>query len=130
MRLASFQPQPGNEALLVTLVLLKGDAGGLVSNVSRWLEQMGEPRPTETEVQTFLDAAEVFTSTGHFKGLVIDLSAWVNRQDGARPAILAAVLTVGPDSLFVKMSGPTDLVRGQKAAFMGLCRSLQPEVSP
>lgn len=125
MRLATFYPFPGDDSVLCTLVPLKGHAGGLFSNVVRWLEQMGESAPPEAELKAFLDGQETFTSSGNLPVVVVDLSTWVTNRDEARGVILAAVVTLGEDSLFVKMSGPFARVTAGRAAFIQLCRSLR-----
>jgi len=125
LRLAAFNPLPGDDTLQCTIVPLKGNAGGLQSNTARWLEQMGESVPDEAALDRFLKTQEQFESIGAFSVQIVDLSAWGKKNNEQRLVILAAIITVGEDSLFVKLIGPYSLLLPQKEAFLQLCRSIR-----
>lgn len=128
MRLVSFSLGDGRESGLCTIVPLKGDAGGVRANVERWLQQAGIPMPAAGELDRFIAAAEQFRSRGDLPVLLLDLAGL--RSGAPAPgadSIVAAVITLRENTLFVKMSGPHRLLQQEKERFRALCRSLRLE---
>ncbi len=124
-----------------SIALLGGTGGGLEANVDRWRKQVGQPplKPEEIEqlpkVSILGQPATLVEAEGTFTGM----------GDGApRPnwKLLGAILEldVGQQqaTVFVKLTGPKDLLDAEKAHFAELCESIKvagheeqpPEESP
>ena len=94
--------------------LLGGAAGGLLANVNRWREQVGMPPIDDAQLREDLRPIEVAGSPAHLVELV-----------GSESATVGVILEQGSQSWFFKMTGPSDVVVGQKAAFESLVRSVR-----
>jgi hypothetical protein len=120
MRLASFAPE-GTTDTEVYITVLAGSGGGLRPNLDRWRDQMGLPAMSEAEFggllrEKILGTEAVFcTFEGSFTGM------------GGAPRenwmLLGMALDRGGDSVFVKMTGPADVVRGEQDRFRAFCES-------
>lgn len=120
MRLVTLAPDSDPEAQCYVIVL-PGDGGGLVANVNRWLGEVQAPQldaaavaalPT---VKVFGRDATLVEGTGDYSG-----------QNGQRKnaGLLGVICSVPQSTLFVKMVGPVDVVRAEKARFIEFCESL------
>jgi hypothetical protein len=105
------------------LSAMPGKAGGLEANVNRWRTQMGLPAFTPEELQKlptkkFLNRDSTFvTFDGDFKA--------VGAAEAAKGYRLLGVVQVAPEfTLFVKMTGPKELVEKNLAAFDQFCESI------
>jgi hypothetical protein len=103
--------------------ILSGDGGGLASNVNRWRDQAGLERISEEavadlpKVEVLGSPATLVEAVGSFQGM-----------DGVRKEghmVLGAIRLMDDHALFIKMTGPTDAVRGEKDRFLEFCRSLK-----
>jgi hypothetical protein len=122
LRLAAFTIKSGDKESICTIIPLKGEAGGLKANVTRWLGQItGTMKPNENTVEKLLTAQEKFLSKGQFPVVLIDFTpVAVNPTD---KSILAGVLTVQGNSIFIKMTGQKSHLIENKAKFKALCQS-------
>ena len=106
------------------LVALPGEAGGTVANVNRWRKQMGQPELSADEIaalpkmEFFGPGATRVDITGSFAGMGPQGDA----KDGFR--LLGAIKATDQFTLFVKMTGPTDLVSANVTQFDAFCASL------
>lgn len=113
----------GNPDAECYMAVLSGTGGGLVSNVDRWRKQMGlEPlRPGEIDALPEIDVAgapaKVLELSGSYAGMGAE----------ARPGwkLLGAVQVRANGSLFVKMTGPAEVVDAERDAFFAFCESLR-----
>jgi hypothetical protein len=105
------------------LVVLPGQAGGLVPNINRWQGQMGLDPLSEEEVEAlpralFLgEEAYLLQADGDYVGM-----------DGVPHTdmtMLAMLLMREDDSLFLKMTGPETEVVAQREAFLKLASTLE-----
>jgi len=121
-RLATFTVKSADRESVCTIIPLQGEAGGLKANVTRWLGQIsGTMNPNENTVEQLLKAKETFLTKGQFPAVLIDFTPVTpNPTD---KSILAGVLTVQGNSVFVKMSGPKSHLIENKAKFKALCQS-------
>lgn len=121
-RLAAFTVKSGDIESICTIIPLQGEAGGLKANVTRWLGQITGPmRPNENTVEKLLKAKETFLTKGQFPAVLIDFTPVTpNPTD---KSILAGVLTVQGNSIFIKMTGQKSHLRENKPKFKGLCQS-------
>ncbi len=125
MRLATFRATNSQGSIECSIVSLAGQAGGLESNVVRWMNQIQAPVPDAGELKAFLDGQERLSTSDGKQLLLIDLTQLQDPPKTDAPAIIGAVLDLAETQVFVKMTGPRQAVIGEKARFVELCRSLQ-----
>jgi hypothetical protein len=103
---------------------MPGPAGGLAANLNRWRTQMGQSPLSEDEIeklprQPFLGAeAYSITIDGDFKGVGAETA-----KTGYR--LIGLIHPASEVTLFVKMTGPKDLVEKNTAAFEAFCGSVK-----
>jgi len=121
-RLAAFTVKSADRESVCTIIPLQGEAGGLKANVTRWLGQVsGSMSPDENTVEKLLKAQETFLTKGQFPAVLIDFTTVTpNPTD---KSILAGVLTVQGNSIFIKMTGPKSHLIENKTKFKALCQS-------
>ena len=99
----------------VSLVILPGQAGGLLRNVNQWRDQLGLPNLDEAAFEK--TAQWLTTPVG--PGAVIDLTGLA---PGADPAFdgrtVAVVVELAMQTWIFKMRGNAELVAGQREAFL------------
>lgn len=105
------------------LSAIPGQAGGLEANVNRWRTQMGLAAMTAEELtqlpkKTFLGREATFISMdGDFKSM--------GAQEANKGYRMLGLVQAAPEfTLFVKMTGPKDLVAKNEAAFEQFCQSI------
>jgi hypothetical protein len=121
-RLAAFTIKSGEIESICTIIPLQGEAGGLKANVTRWLGQITDSMPPdENTVEKLLNAQEKFLTKGQFPAVLIDFTPVTpNPTD---KSILAGILTVQGNSIFIKMTGQKSHLIENKAKFKALCQS-------
>lgn len=122
MRLASFTLPEAPEEMLVTLIALSGPAGGLSSNVGRWLGQVNVVR-TQNELDSLVEALPRFTTPAGIDGVWVDFNPFVAPE---ADSVKAAILTVGGSTVFVKMTGSASVLEQQEERLRSLADSIQP----
>lgn len=107
---------------------LGGGGGGLAANVNRWRKQMGLDETDQAAVEAmptklmFGQSATYVSLDGNFSGMGSDA------KDNYR--LLGLILTAGDGALFVKMTGPKDLVAANTDHFDTFCQSLSVADAP
>jgi len=122
MRLVTFAPS-GSEKTECYVTVLSGDGGGLDANLNRWREQMGLGPLSATDIAA-LPKVEVL---GRPSTLIEVEGAFTGMGGGdamGDAMLLGLVCELGDRSVYVKMTGPTEEVRREKANFVAFCRSL------
>lgn len=121
---AGWKEGPAKQMRLVTLVpadktgvecyvtVLQGTGGGLEANVNRWRGQLG---------QTPLSAAEVAALT---VVPVLGRDARFVEIEGGGSGLLGLVCELGAQTVFVKMTGPVEVLRAERERFLAFCKSL------
>lgn len=104
---------------------LPGAGGGLVANVNRWRGQMGLEPMTEAEIVA-LPKKPMFGLQGTF----VDVTGTFSGMGGG-PArdnyrMLGVIVSSDAGAVFVKLTGPAELVAANQAKFDAFCASLQP----
>lgn len=106
------------------LAALPGPAGGLAANINRWRAQMGAAPLSDEEIEklprkNFLGGPAYFVSVeGEFKGMGDAASAKKGYQ-------LYGLIHQAPElTLFIKMTGPKELLEKNSAAFDAFCQSV------
>lgn len=107
--------------------LMPGPAGGLEANVNRWRTQMGQTPYTADEIaklakKPFFNRDATFIAfDGDFKGFGAEQA-----KTGYR--LLGLIHSAEQATIFVKLTGPKDLVEQQSAAFDAFCQSIKPNL--
>ncbi len=117
--LAAFRAGKGNRVADVTISPLPGAAGGVVFNVQRWREKVGLKRGSEEEARR--DIRDI--TVDGIKSAFVELTG--PEIQGHSLAITGVIVPRDDFSWFLKMSGPADVVREQKAAFETFVRSVR-----
>src|SRR5437867_3517246 len=120
MRLASFRVngQDGKQAD-VSIVPLRGMAGGDLANVNRWRDQVGQSAITE---EALIKLAQPVEAAGQPAQLYEQAGKIPNSDEPAR--ILGVIQHRGDTAWFFKMSGDDQLVARQKPIFIEFLKSL------
>lgn len=126
MRLASFTVGSGGQTGLCTLVELGGDAGGLDANIRRWIKQLDLAVPGPEAWEAFIQQQSPLTTAGGLSGMIVDLTT-LGSPAADRPSMMAAMFSGSGSTVFVKLTGPVALLRGEQERFAALCRSLRRE---
>ena len=114
MRVASFTTSGKGDA---SIVVLGGDAGGLVANVNRWRGQIGLAPESEEAIQA---GAKVATGpNGKFQWFKL-----VGTTNGGG-SILAAIIAKPGKSIFVKLTGAQTVLKANEQKFLNLCKSIR-----
>ena len=120
MREVTFTVGAGGECYVARLL---GSAGGLRGNLDRWRGQIGREALTDAE----FEALERVLMLGQ-EVPVLSEEGTISGMDG-KPLPDQALLRVAcirdHDSLFVKFTGPAELVRAEHANFLAFVRSLR-----
>jgi len=127
MRLATFSSGTGDDAILCTIVPLKGEAGGLQANVIRWLGQLKIQLQSEVELQKFLDSRTTFATKGNFPADLVDFTSLSPKPDDI--SMMVGIVKISDTTLFIKMSGKKELLAKNRVALEFLCRSIHVEAA-
>jgi hypothetical protein len=119
MRVGSFAVEDENgSALDISISNLLGDGGGLLSNVNRWIGQIGINPTTEGGLTNYVSE---ITVAGKPASLV---KASNNQQ-----TFVAAIVKTGARSWFFKMTGESALAEKEQTNFDSLLQSVRFESS-
>lgn len=130
LRAANYRVGPAGEAECYVTVL-GGTGGGTEMNVNRWRAQMGLEPATAEEVASL---AKIPMLGG--EAVLVDLTGEYGASDEVHTAgdavredyaMLGAIRVRDSDAVFVKMTGPAEVVRGQRADFIKFAGSLRGE---
>ena len=111
MSAASFFTGPGEEVECYVSIF-PGEAGGVLANVNRWRGQLDLPELTPIDVE-------------HLESIpMLGRKAVVVEGEGKGTKLVGAACPGSERSVFVKMTGPAELVREQRGAFLAFCMSL------
>jgi len=105
------------------VILLAGEAGGLLENLNRWRSEVGlGPMTAEgvadlEQVELLGEPCPVLEVSGEYQGM--------GAEPGAGRTLLATLLIRSEGSVFVKMVGPEAEVAAHRAGFLDFVRSLE-----
>ncbi len=125
MRLASFTAADSDGNIECAVISLAGQAGGLESNVLRWMGQIGISPPPEAELKQFLSNQKKITTQDGFPAAVIDLTQLQASENAQAPSMIAAIIELPAMTIFVKMTGSRGAVLKNRDQFEALCGSLK-----
>lgn len=120
-RLASFIVKDGTDESVCTIIPLQGEAGGLKANIMRWMGQIGAQLEDGPQLDEFVAKQERFLTDGNFPAVLVDLTPLTTDPTGK--SVLATVVTVAGNSIFIKMTGPKKQLELSKEKFRVLSRS-------
>ena len=105
------------------LVLLPGDAGGMLANINRWRGQMGLAPTTLEEIE----AGPKVKLLGQPSALVALEGDFTGMGGGTHTGwkMLGGLLGTPAGTLFVKMVGPAAEVDSERGRFLSFCASLR-----
>ena len=128
MRLASFQIAPDTECYLMTF---PSEAGGFEANAVRWYGQMGQAPPPPTALAD-LPVLQVFGQPAPLVYVAGDYTDMTGTTRAGYALLGVAAHVPGGGMLFVKMTGPEQVVLEQRDAFERFCQSIRQvrEISP
>jgi hypothetical protein len=119
IRKGSFAISRGGAEADLAITAFPGDVGGVAANVNRWRGQLGLGTLDDTDIGT---VTESLNSNGlHF--ILVDFSAPAG-ADGQR--ILAALASWRGATWFFKLTGPSELVEGERPEFVSFLRTVRP----
>ena len=105
---------------------LPNSGGGMVDNVNRWRRQMGQEPMSEEEVNA-LPTRVVFNRPATYVAVDGSFTGMGGKPTIEDARLLGVILNVGSSALFVKMTGPRDLVKDNEDEFDAFCASLRLE---
>ena len=99
----------------MTVSVLSGDGGGLLPNVNRWRRQINLP---PLELESLGNVTRQLDLKDERKGVLVDMT-------GGESRVLVAVISVGEETWFYKMTGVPGAIEEEMAAFTKFVRSAQ-----
>ncbi|SVC89507.1 uncharacterized protein METZ01_LOCUS342361, partial [marine metagenome] len=115
MRLGSYLVKDGNGSSLdISVSSLKGEGGGLLLNVNRWIGQIGLPPVKETRLDEYVSE---ITMAGK--------DAYLVQATNQGQSLATAILTMDGRSWFFKMLGDANLSEREQANFETLLKSVR-----
>ena len=112
MKLVEFETPDGARAWLT---LLSGDGGGLVNNVTRWCGQIGRDPMSTSEI----DALSRWNVLGR-PSIYVPLLG-TGKADG----LLGVIVPLDQSTLYIKMTGPSDVLQAREGEFRAMCEGLK-----
>ena len=119
-RFATIQVDASDPSLVLTVIPLGVNSGGLLANVNRWRGEVGLPSIQEAELNNsvqHVDANDVHID-------VVDVAGSDPRSQQTRRT-LGAVVTRPDRTWYFKMTGPGDKVGAQKSNFDAFIKSIR-----
>jgi hypothetical protein len=116
LRLASYVAEGDGGTLAdISLIVLKGQAGGVLGNINRWRGQIGLDIVDEQGLAE--SSTKLMTPVG--EAVVVDIEAVIAVADRAKDGrIVAAVVPTDGEMWFYKMRGNVELVGREKEGFL------------
>lgn len=121
-RVASFSVSENGQQADVSVIPMDGMAGGNLANVNRWRGQIGLEQIEESALPALTEKAEIAGQAAE----LFDLAG----TGGAAQRIIASVLHRENTAWFFKITGASELVEKNKAAFIAFLKSVEFGGSP
>ncbi len=121
MREVTFQVEGTNAECWI--VFIGGTGGGMLANVNRWLGEVGQKQLTEDEVAK-LPRINVLGTQGVIVEGQGDYSGGMGGAAIKGALLYGLICPLAGRTLFVKMVGDADVMKGQRARFIAMCESL------
>lgn len=124
MRVVSFK-LAADPSFLCTITTLGGAAGGLRSNIVRWMGQIKLNLESDAKLDQFIQNLETVKTAGDLTATVIDLTQLQADAPAETISMISAIISMDNLTVFVKMTGPKKSLSEQKEQFRKLCQTLQ-----
>ena len=125
MRLATFTAGAGSQSIETTIISLGGQAGGISSNVVRWINQLQLPGLDDSSLQKFIQSQEKLQTSDGMPAVLIDLTSLQERSSGAVPSMIAAIINKSSAQIFIKMTGSKSAVLANKDKLKNFVKSIK-----
>ena len=112
MRLGNFSA--GNGKAEITVMTFPGKVGGLLANVNRWREQSGLTAVSDSELN---NVTQQISISGKFATLAEAI--------GEKTSSISVYHPKDQQTWFYKISGPSEIVKKEKSAFMAFLQSIE-----
>jgi hypothetical protein len=124
MRQASYLVEgEGGATTDISLVILRGAAGGTLANVNRWREQLGQ---TAIDEATLKQTSETLT-TPVGAAVAVEIEGLAPGGDAAKDGRMVGVIAnKDADAWFFKMRGNSALTAAEKEKFMAWVHTVKP----
>lgn len=124
MRLVDLRFGPGDEGECY-VSLMPGNAGGLTANVNRWRSQMGLDPLDEAGIAA-LPKKDFFNRNATFISIDGDFSGFGASEAKGGYRMLGLIHSADEATIFVKLTGPQDVVEANRSQFEAFCKSITP----
>jgi len=95
------------------ITFLPGTVGGVLNNLNRWLGEVGEAHIDQAAADR-LPRLEILGRSSHYLN-----------KSGVSKGVLVTYTPLDGEAMFVKLTGPRDVVKTQVVQFEAFCRSLR-----
>ncbi len=113
----------------VYVTVLAGTGGGIEANLNRWREQMGQP-PLSAEEFAALDTISFMGRPSPLLDLSGTFNGGMMMGGGGEPRpnwrLLGTAALIGDQAIFIKMTGPDEVIGNQHEALRQFSASLHP----
>ncbi len=111
----------------ISLIILRGAAGGTLDNVNRWRGQLGQ---TPIDENTLKQSAQVVT-TPVGPAIAVEIEGLAEGSDAKKDGHMIGVIAdKDGDAWFYKMRGNAAVTGAEKANFMAWVQSVKPAAAP
>lgn len=119
MRFATIVVDPANPTIVLTVIPLNGDSGGVLANVNRWRNQIAMQPIVEADLAKNITEFEIAGAKSY--------SVNITGPETANPrmAMLAAGIPYKGQTWFLKLAGPANVVSPQKDKFQAFVKSVK-----
>jgi len=124
MRSGSFSVAYEGKTADGSIVQLPGPAGGLESNVRRWMEQVGLAQLDDKAMRSFLESQKRIRTKDGYDGTLVNLAAVLNGNLTQENSILAVLIQAPNETIFVKLTGPRSVLLHNVESLAQLASSL------
>jgi len=123
MRMATFKLADRPDDIDVSIVPLSGAAGGLQANLQRWAGQIGlEIAPAD--FNGFINDASVVKTQAGAEASIYNFTILQKGLNDSTKSMIAAMIELGEETVFVKMTGTIKTVTQNYEAFKQLTQSV------
>ena len=105
----------------VTLTPLPSQGGSLLPNVNRWQRQLKLPESPESDLPNLVKDVDLPAG----KARLVDLTGPEPAAGGMRQRTVAVILPHGPQTWYLKLTGPATLVETQRSNFDAFLKSVK-----
>ncbi len=126
MRLASFSTSSDDPQNRIdcSIVLLRGQGGGLQSNVKRWLRQINV-EASDKQLKVFLNNLEKTSTKSSLSVTIVDFTTLQSSDDKTVASMMVAIIQLKDATVFVKMTGDKGSIFNNTEKFRFLIHSIK-----